>query len=216
MADRDWLSGAAPEVAPALLGARLAHRTDEGLVVVELTEVEAYDGPDDPASHAWRGRTPRNGVMFGPAGHLYVYFSYGVHWCANVVCGPDGEASAVLLRAGRVVEGAELARMRRGPRVAERSLGRGPACLTQALGIDRRHGGADLCGDGPLSLTPGLAAGSVASGPRIGVSRAADVPWRFWVAGDRTVSTYKRSPRAAPRPPPPPPPPAPPPHDPTR
>ena len=200
MADRDWLSGAAPEVAPALLGARLAHRTDEGLVVVELTEVEAYDGPDDPASHAWRGRTPRNGVMFGPAGHLYVYFSYGVHWCANVVCGPDGEASAVLLRAGRVVEGAELARVRRGPRVAERSLARGPACLTQALGIDRRHGGADLTAGGPLGLTPGPAVDGVASGPRVGVSRAEDVPWRFWLAGDRTVSTYKRSPRAAPPP----------------
>jgi len=196
VADRNWLSGPSPEVAPELLGARLAHRTDAGIVVVELTEVEAYDGPGDPASHAWRGPTPRNGVMFGPAGFLYVYFSYGMHWCANVVCGPEGEAAAVLLRAGRVVQGEDLARERRGPRVADRSLARGPACLTQALGIARQHGGTDLLAGGPLTLSPGAAAGRVASGPRTGVSRAADVAWRFWVAGDPTVSTYKRSPRA--------------------
>jgi len=195
VADRDWLSGFAPEVAPALLGARLAHRTDEGLVEVELTEVEAYDGPDDPASHAWRGRTPRNSVMFGPPGFLYVYFSYGIHWCANVVCGADGEASAVLLRAGRVVEGEDLAWERRGPRVAQRSLARGPACVTQALGIGRSHYGVDLCGGGRLSLTPGDPPAQVSSGPRVGVSRAADIPWRFWVEGDATVSAYKRSPR---------------------
>lgn len=206
MADRDWLSGPARAVAPALLGARLAHQTPEGPVVVELTEVEAYHGTGDPASHAWRGRTPRNEVMFGPAGYLYVYFSYGVHWCANVVCGPAGEASAVLLRAGRVVSGQGLARQRRGPRVADRSLARGPACLTQALGIDRRHRGTDLCAGGPLTLTPARDAGPVASGPRVGVSRAADVPWRFWLSGDPTVSPYQRSPRASPlhpeRPPP--------------
>ena len=196
MADRDWLSGPAPEVAAQLLGARLTHRTDEGMVTVQLTEVEAYDGQADPASHAWRGPTPRNTVMFGPPGFLYVYFSYGMHWCANVVCGPDGTASAVLLRAGRVVEGAELARVRRGPRTRERSLARGPACLTQALGIDRRHDGADLCADGPLRLEPGAPPGEVASGPRVGISRAADVPWRFWATDDPTVSAYRRSVRA--------------------
>ncbi len=139
---RTMLARPGPEVAADLLGWRLSHQTDRGTVAVVLTEVEAYDGPDDPASHAWRGRTPRNAVMFGPPGFLYVYFSYGMHWCANVVAGPDGTATAVLLRAGRVVEGHDLARERRGPRVADRSLARGPACLTQALGIGRQHDGS--------------------------------------------------------------------------
>lgn len=196
MSRSDWLTGSGPQVAPTLLGAVLTSRTDEGSVAVVLTEVEAYDGPDDPASHAWRGRTPRNAVMFGPPGFLYVYFSYGMHWCANVVTGPDGTASAVLLRAGRVVEGHDLARSRRGPRVAERGLARGPACLTQALAIGRAHDGADLTGGGALSLEPGVPPASVSTGPRVGVSRAADVPWRFWATGDETVSAYRRSVRA--------------------
>ena len=106
------------DVAPRLLGWRLTHRTPEGVVTIELTEVEAYAGERDPASHAGRGRTPRNAIMYGPAGRLYVYFSYGMHWCANLVVGPEGAASAVLLRAGRVVEGADLARVRRGPRIS--------------------------------------------------------------------------------------------------
>jgi DNA-3-methyladenine glycosylase len=193
MSRADWLTGPGPQVAPALLGAVLTSRTGDGLVAVVLTEVEAYDGPDDPASHAWRGRTPRNVVMFGPPGHLYVYFSYGMHWCANVVTGPDGTASAVLLRAGRVVEGHDLARARRGPRVAERGLARGPACLTQALGIGRSHDGADLLAGGPIGLEPGAPPASVSIGPRVGVSRAADVRWRFWATGDETVSAYRRS-----------------------
>ena len=184
-------------VAPDLLGWRLTHVSDDGVVAVSLTEVEAYAGRADPASHAFRGTTPRNEVMFGRPGRLYVYFSYGVHWCANVVVGPEGVASAVLLRAGRVVEGVELARARRGARTADRSLARGPACLTQALGIGREHDGADLL-DGDVSLTlrydqPPLA---VSSGPRVGVSLAAATAWRFWVTGDVTVSSYRRSPRA--------------------
>ncbi|MGH3496850.1 MAG: DNA-3-methyladenine glycosylase [Nocardioidaceae bacterium] len=209
---RTTLSRPAPKVAAELLGWTLHSISPEGVVTVVLTEVEAYSGTADPASHAWRGRTPRNAVMFGPAGRLYVYVSYGMHHCANVVTGPDGEASAVLLRAGRVVEGAELARRRRGPDVADRSLARGPACLTQALGIGRDHYGLDLLEEGPIRLAPaepsgpvasGLVAsgpvtsglvtsGPVASGPRVGVSRAAEVPWRFWLDGDPTVSAYKR------------------------
>jgi DNA-3-methyladenine glycosylase len=188
----------APEVAPLLLGRLLSHRTDEGTVTVELTEVEAYAGGQDPASHAHRGPTARNAVMFGPAGRLYVYLSYGVHWCCNVVTGADGEASAVLLRAGRVVEGADLAGSRRGPRVRDRALARGPGCLCQALALRHDHNGVDLLGEGRLRLLPGEPADPalVTSGHRVGVRLAHDVPWRFWVSGDPTVSAYKRSPRA--------------------
>jgi DNA-3-methyladenine glycosylase len=187
------------DVAPRLLGWSLTHVTDDGVVSVVLTEVEAYMGPDDPASHAYRGPTPRNLVMFGEAGHLYTYFSYGMHWCCNVVTGVEGHASAVLLRAGRVVEGADLARRRRGSRVRDVALARGPGCLGQALGLDRRHNGVDLIEDPSLRLRPGppVAASSVRSGHRVGVRLAHDVPWRFWVADDPTVSAYKRSPRAA-------------------
>ncbi len=186
-------------VAPELLGWTLRHATEEGVVAVRLTEVEAYAGQADPASHAFRGPTPRNEVMFGRAGRLYVYFTYGMHWCANVVVGADGVASAVLLRAGRVVEGAELARARRRGTVADRALARGPACLTQALGISGLHNGVDLlAGDGPLTLgyDEGDRPREVSSGPRVGVALAADVPWRFWVTGDDTVSAYRRSPHA--------------------
>jgi DNA-3-methyladenine glycosylase len=197
---RRLLARSPPEVARRLLGARLSHSTPEGSVTVELTEVEAYAGEVDPASHAFRGRTPRNGVMFGPAGVLYVYFSYGMHWCANVVTGDDGGASAVLLRAGRVVAGVELARLRRGPRIGDRSLARGPACLTQALGIRGDAYGTDLLDPTAtvrLQIGPPLDPGRVANGPRVGVAAAAEVRWRFWVDGDPTVSAYQRSPRAA-------------------
>ncbi|WP_309649128.1 DNA-3-methyladenine glycosylase [Nocardioides sp.] len=196
---RELLSGQAPEVAPGLLGWRLSHTTSEGTVSVVLTEVEAYQGGDDPASHAFRGLTPRTRVMFGAAGHLYVYRSYGIHWCANVVTGEEGCASAVLLRAGRVVEGHDLAHHRRGERASERSWARGPGCLGQALGLSAAQDGADLLRGGSLVLTPGAAPAPelVDRGPRVGVSRAADVPWRFWVRDDPTVSSYRRSSRAA-------------------
>jgi len=174
------------EVAPDLLGVVLGH----GGVAVRLTEVEAYDGPSDPGSHAYRGRTPRNGTMFGPPGHLYVYFSYGIHWCANVVCGPEGTASAVLLRAGEVVEGAGLAQQRRGERVTARDLARGPARLTQALGLDRAHDGADLF-DGTIRLDHGHRPRATRTGPRVGLREAADRPWRYWIDGDRHVSAYR-------------------------
>ena len=180
------------QVAPELLGAVLRH----GEVAVRLTEVEAYDGANDPASHAFRGPTPRNGIMFGPPGHLYVYFSYGMHWAANIICGPDGVASGVLLRAGEVVEGLGVARSRRG-RATDRDLARGPGRLTQALGIRIEHRGAYVLDGGPVRLEPRAEAPeSIGSGPRVGVSAEANRPWRFWVAGSRFVSDYKRSPRA--------------------
>lgn len=205
-ADRSWadpswadlLSRPASEVAPRLLGCLFSHTTDKGTVTVELTEVEAYMGEADPASHAYRGPTPRNQVMFGEPGHLYVYRSYGMHWCCNIVTGHDGTASAVLLRAGRVVDGVELARERRGERVTDRALARGPGCLGQALGLTREQNGADLLGSAGLRLRAGspVPADRIASGHRVGVTLAYDVPWRFWVVADPTVSAYKRSPRA--------------------
>ena len=182
---RDVLSGPVLEVAPRLLGAVLRH----GDVAVRLTEVEAYDGPADPGSHAYRGRTARNGVMFGPAGFLYVYFTYGMHHCCNVVTGPEGTPSAVLLRAGEVVAGVDVARSRRS-RSSDRDLARGPARLCQALGIDLADNGADLT-SGPVTLELGEPVTTVSTGPRVGLRGAPDRPWRFWVTGDPTVSPYR-------------------------
>lgn len=198
---RRLLRAPAAEVAPALLGWELRHETDDGVVGVRLTEVEAYQGEQDPASHAYRGRTPRNEVMFGPAGHLYVYRSHGLHWCCNIVTGPAGAASAVLLRAGRVVEGLDRARSRRGATISDVRLARGPGCLCQALGITGAENGAGLLADGPLTLAPvgePVSSTTTEAGPRVGVSRGHEVPWRFWVSGDPTVSAYRRSPRATP------------------
>jgi DNA-3-methyladenine glycosylase len=194
-------------VAPALLGCVLEHETADGLVAVELTEVEAYAGETDPASHAYRGPTGRNAVMFGPPGHAYVYFTYGMHFCVNVVCMPEGIARAVLLRAGRVIAGEPLARRRRAPHRTEaepssvlpaRDLARGPARLCQALAIDRTQNGADLCSPASelrlrLVGTSLQAAAEpvIETGPRVGVSAAGDIPWRFWLANDPTVSIYR-------------------------
>jgi DNA-3-methyladenine glycosylase len=234
---RGFFAGSSLEVAPRLLGCVLEHETSEGLVAVRLTEVEAYDGANDPASHAYRGRTARNAVMFGEPGHAYVYFTYGMHFCANLVCRPEGTASAVLLRAGQVTDGIPLAAARRaatpnsagrgasgpgqtggpgpggpgdlgrpagmGPPgvvspAVERELARGPARLCQALGIDRGLDGADVCDPAsPLrirpaqELSPGGPAPEVSHGPRVGISAAADRPWRFWLTGDPTVSAYR-------------------------
>ena len=177
------------DVAPDLLGALVVH----GDVVVRLTEVEAYDGASDPASHAFRGPTARNAVMFGPPGHAYVYFTYGMHFCMNLVCGEAGRAAAVLLRAGEVVEGAEHARLRR-PTGPDRDLARGPARLTKALAVDRGLDGADVCAPrSPLRVYRGdpVPRERVAAGPRIGISVAADRPWRWWIDGDPTVSPYR-------------------------
>lgn len=183
----ELLGGPVLEVAPRLLGARLTHSG----VTVRLTEVEAYAGADDPGSHSFRGRTPRNSVMFGPPGHLYVYFTYGMHYCANIVCGPEGVSAAVLVRAGEIVAGHETARLRRG-RAKDRDLARGPARLCQALGLGREQNGASLdgAGDGP-HLELGPAAGDVVTGPRVGLRAAAERPWRFWLAGEPTVSSYR-------------------------
>lgn len=180
------------QVAPTLLGATLRH----GEVAVRLTEVEAYDGPTDPASHAHRGRTARNAIMFGPPGHLYVYFSYGMHWAANVICGPEGHAAGVLLRAGEVIDGIEVARSRRG-RARDRDLARGPGRLCAALQLSAEHKGCYLLGGGTVRLEPPAERSEmIMSGPRVGVSLEADRPWRFWLGGSRYVSDYKRNPRA--------------------
>ena len=157
---REFFAGPSLQVAPRLLGCVLEHQTAEGLVAVELTEDEAYEGSADPASHSYRGRTARNAVMFGPPGHAYVYFTYGMHFCVNLVCGPEGTATAVLLRAGRVIEGAPLAAARRlagrpAARMPDRDLARGPARLCQALGIDRAQNGVDACDPAsPLRIRP--------------------------------------------------------------
>ena len=172
----------------------LRHETGAGAVAVRLTEVEAYDGPNDPGSHAYRGRTPRNAVMFGPPGRLYVYFTYGMHFCCNLVAGAGGAPAAVLLRAGEVTEGVDLASSRRGAS-SHRDLARGPARLCEALGIDRGHDGADLA-FGALTLTlpdPSADPQSVSTGPRVGLRDAADRPWRFWITGEPTVSAYRRA-----------------------
>ena len=172
-------------------------------VTVRLSEVEAYSGTGtDPASHAHRGRTPRNAVMFGPPGYAYVYFTYGMHWCLNVVTGPVGIASAVLLRAGAVVAGLDVARSRRGVRVPDRDLARGPARLASALGLDRSaYGTSVLDGTGPILLSPPplpVDPALVRAGPRVGVTGAHDVEWRFWLDTDPTVSPYRRhTPRPA-------------------
>ncbi|MFL6181513.1 MAG: DNA-3-methyladenine glycosylase [Actinomycetes bacterium] len=184
------------EAAPRMLGWVLNHQNADGLVRVRLTEVEAYGGERDPASHAYRGRTNRNQVMFGACGHLYVYRSYGLHWAANVVTDIDGVAGAVLLRAGEVIAGVDLATARRGSSGQPRTLARGPGNLTEALGITGADYGADLLERGVTWLEMGTHTGEVASGPRVGVSRDWAVPWRFWIRDDPTVSTYRRSPRA--------------------
>lgn len=181
-----------PETAQTLLGWEIT----AGGVRVRLTEVEAYAGTgEDPASHAHRGPTPRTTVMYGPAGHAYTYFVFGVHWCLNIVCGDEGEAAAVLLRAGEVVEGADIARKRRGD-VPDRDLARGPARLVVALGTGATANGTSLIdGNGPLLLTPPtrpVARSAISAGPRVGVAAAHDVPWRFWITGDPTVSAYRR------------------------
>ncbi|MHB9862760.1 DNA-3-methyladenine glycosylase [Streptomyces sp. YIM S03343] len=194
------LAHSAEEVAPKLLGAILTHETPEGTVSITITETEAYSGAADPASHAYRGRTPRNAVMFGPAGHLYVYRSHGLHWCANIVTGADGIASAVLIRAGRVIEGEDLARKRRGGKVESPRLARGPGNFCQALGIMAEHNGTDLLADASVTLTEGkpVPAALIRVGPRVGVSKAHDWQHRFYLAGDPTVSAYRLSPRANP------------------
>jgi DNA-3-methyladenine glycosylase len=187
------LLGPVDVVAPGLLGCWVVTDRPEGRVALRLTEVEAYSGEgQDPASHAHRGPTPRAEIMFGPPGRLYVYFSYGVHWCANVVVGPVGRGSAVLLRAGEVVVGEELARSRRPAARAARDLARGPGRLTQALGIGPDDRGADLLDPGSsVRLHQGTVPEAVTVGPRVGISLATDLPWRFWETDAPSVSVFR-------------------------
>jgi DNA-3-methyladenine glycosylase len=176
-------------VARDLLGRVLVHDTPEGRCAGRIVEVEAYRGAIDPASHAYRGRTPRNAVMFGPPGHAYVYFTYGMHHCLNVVTGPAGLPEAVLLRALEPITGLEQMAARRGVQVAEQ-LARGPGSLARALGITREHDGMDLV-RGPLWIGAGMPERSpwpVARGPRVGIRVATDRPWRFAYAGHPSVS----------------------------
>jgi DNA-3-methyladenine glycosylase len=183
------------EVTRDLLGRLLVHRGPEGVSAVRLVEVEAYDGPGlDPASHAHRGPTPRNSVMFGPPGRLYLYFTYGMHWCANVVCAPEGTAQAVLLRAGEPVCGVELMAARR-PASRPRDLARGPARLCQALGLAGSANGAPL-DRGPVLATAGWPFGDhqVTWTGRVGVTAAAGRPWRALVAGNPHVSPGRPGP----------------------
>ncbi|HWI30152.1 MAG TPA: DNA-3-methyladenine glycosylase [Microbacterium sp.] len=203
------VAGLPVQVAPRLLGAHLTTVLPDGTVTVRITEVEAYHGLGtgdvaDPGSHARMGPTARNAVMWGEPGHLYVYLSHGIHSCVNVVCGPEGVAGGILLRGGEVVEGRDVAARRRAERGVVRTprdLARGPGRLGDAVGL--RHGihnGIDAVSGNPLAgavaslelLDEPLA--SVASGPRVGVAGVAGTdayPWRFWIAGDPTVSAFR-------------------------
>jgi DNA-3-methyladenine glycosylase len=184
---RTFFARPALEVAEALVGRVLIGESADGVVAGRLVEVEAYCGADDPASHAYRNKTRRNEVMFGPAGHLYVYFTYGMHFCANIVTDEDGVAGAVLLRAVEPLEGLDLMAARRG--VSEpRLLARGPARLCQAFGLTRAHNGLDLCSSGELWVSdeePRLA-GPVRTSARIGIKPEHDQPWRFFEEGQFT------------------------------
>jgi DNA-3-methyladenine glycosylase len=185
------------EAAHRLLGATLTGRG----VTATIVEVEAYGGgPDGPwpdaAAHSYRGVTARNAVMYGPSGRLYTYLSHGIHVCANVVCGPGGIAAAVLLRAAVLETGFDIAQSRRGAAILPRALARGPGNLCSATGIAMADNGIDLfASDSPIRLTLNDAS-EVSSGPRVGVSQAADRPWRLWLPGRAEVSAYRRSPRA--------------------
>lgn len=198
--ERDLLAGRSVEVARGLLGAVLVRADLDGVrVEARIVETEAYD-ESDPASHTHRGRTPGNATMFGPPGHAYVYFTYGQHHCANVVCGPPGHGAAVLLRAARVLDGHEAVRRHRPAARTDRALADGPAKLTRGLGLDRAWDGIDLCdADGPLWLGRDdvtVPDHRVRTGARVGVRHAPDRRWRFWVADVEEVSRYRRHPRA--------------------
>jgi DNA-3-methyladenine glycosylase len=200
---REWLARPALVAAPRLLGAVLESDVGGAHVAVRLTEVEAYEGGADPASHAFRGRTARTAVMFGPAGHLYTYFTYGMHWCANIVCGVDGVAAAVLLRAGDIIAGAADARARRPAARRDADLARGPARLATCLGIGAAHNGVDLCdpdSEVRLASVPARRRPGVLAGPRVGITAATEHPWRFWLPDAASVSAFQPGGRKRPRP----------------
>ncbi|HJX77056.1 DNA-3-methyladenine glycosylase [Glutamicibacter sp.] len=206
--NREFFSQDALYVAPKLLGARFSVDSVVGLVTLRITEVEAYmgvgtTGPYDPGSHSKDRRTERNASMFADPGHAYVYFSYGMHYAINFVCSPSGSASGVLIRAGEIIEGNELAQQRRltkrkdsGSKIPGHQLARGPGNVAQALGITRAaHDGLDLFSS-PFSLqAPPESPAQIVSGPRVGVAGIAggpQFPWRFWLPGDPTVSAFRR------------------------
>lgn len=189
---RSFFARSALDVAHDLVG-RVLVRADEGLAA-RVVETEAYL-VDDPACHAYRGRTARNAPLWGPPGHAYVYLNYGIHWCLNTATGEDGRAEGCLIRAAEPLGGLDRMAVRRGP-VRRRDLLRGPGRLGQGFGLDGSWSGADLCGGSPLHFVDDGARPDVVTGPRVGVSRAADLPWRFWVPGSPWVSPYSRSPRA--------------------
>jgi DNA-3-methyladenine glycosylase len=192
--NKDFYARDALSVARELIGCLFLHRTDEGLCAVRLIETEAYRGPQDPGSHGYRGITDRTRVMFGPPGRLYVYFTYGMHWCANIVCGSEGVCEAVLLRAGEPVLGMELMTKRRGA-ASPFLIAAGPARLAQALGISKEHNGASLLRGGSFwcatdELTARYRSGEIATTARVGLGagRGEDLPWRFLVPGNRYAS----------------------------
>jgi DNA-3-methyladenine glycosylase len=192
--DRAELATDVLHAAIRLLGCTVEADTPEGPVAVRLVEVEAYRGADDAASHSFRGRTSRNGVMFGPAGHLYVYFVYGMHFCANISCMEDGDAGAVLLRAGEVVSDLAVAHARRPTARRPAELARGPARLASLLGLGREHNGVDVTDPAsPVRVLSGppVEPAVVRNGPRVGVAAAHELPWRFWIDGSPAVSPYR-------------------------
>ncbi|PRB72668.1 DNA-3-methyladenine glycosylase [Arthrobacter sp. MYb213] len=206
--DREFFSQDALYVAPKLLGAKFSVDSAVGLVTLRITEVEAYmglgtTGPYDPGSHSKDRRTERNASMFSDPAHAYVYFSYGMHYAINFVCSPAGSASGVLIRAGEIIEGRELAQQRRLVRraestgaIKEQQLARGPGNVAQALGITRvEHDGKDLFTP-PFSLqAPPESPAQILNGPRVGVAGVGggpQFPWRFWLPGEPTVSAFRR------------------------
>lgn len=193
--DRSFYARDALDVARDLIGCLFVHRHPEGEIAVRLVETEAYRGSEDPGSHGYRGMTPRTRTMFGPPGHLYVYFTYGMHWCVNVVCGEAGVCQAVLLRAGEPREGIERMRVNRGGIANDRLLASGPARLAQALGISKPHDGVSLLRGGSFfcaedEVTYEMRAGAISQTNRIGLAagRGDDIPWRFVVPGHAHAS----------------------------
>jgi DNA-3-methyladenine glycosylase len=191
--ERETLAAPAVVVAPTLLGATIRSDVGGRSVTVRITEVEAYEGAADPASHAYRGPTRRNAVMYGDAGYLYCYFVYGMHWCANVVCGESGSAAAVLLRAAEIVTGESAARSRTPSKLPASKLASGPARLARCLGLTGVHTGLDLLDtQSSVQLTELAPSLEFESGPRVGIAVAVDDPWRFWLAGEPSVPAYRR------------------------
>lgn len=187
MSDWSFLQDSSLVAAPRLLGCRLVRTIDGQRLVARIVEVEAYDQAD-PASHSYRGKSARNAVMFGPAGHWYVYFSYGLHYCCNVATGPDGHGAGVLLRAVEPVEGSEQMAINRGG-IIGRTMTNGPGKLTQALGVDRSLNGHNVRRPPfQLVLADPLPAAAIVQTTRVGISQAAEQPWRFYIKNNPYVS----------------------------